>query len=220
MMPWWPIVFSFVGALIVAVGMAFTVQGWPRYVIVSGSTLTALGGLWFAIEQVSYQTGGESFGYLRPYSIIPVRPEGDMVEAMLMHQGGHPLYELRVTVVDLEKLHEHNAQTPRGLWDPSQYQSSYPQSRLDPQTIIPGFVRWYLPEDRDEQGYNIWIASERNLNRGVFEQLRFRRIDNEWRIALRVVRDNQVLIEQGRQYLPRDEKGQAIWEKGIARWAR
>jgi hypothetical protein len=37
---------------------------------------------------------------------------------------------------------------------------------------------------------------------------------------MRVMRDNKVFIEHGREYLLRDEKGQAIWEKGHARFAR
>jgi hypothetical protein len=73
MIPWWPITLSFVGALIVAVGLAFTVQGWPRYLTVSGTVLTAIGGLWFAIDQRSYQTGGESFAYLEPTLCTPPR---------------------------------------------------------------------------------------------------------------------------------------------------
>jgi hypothetical protein len=220
MIPWWPIALSFVGALIVAVGLAFTVQGWPRYVIVCGSVLTAIGGLWFTIYQVSYQTGGESFAYIEPAFVYPITPKDYIVTTYLMHKGQYPLYDLIVRVTDIEKLDEQVTQNPSGLLNPFQYQQSYTWPRLEAETAAMPFITWQLPQDRDEQSYNIGIASPRNFKRGVFQQLRCRRIDGEWRIALRVMRDDQVLIERGQQYLPRDEKGQAIWEKGIGRWAR
>jgi hypothetical protein len=181
---------SFFGALIVALGLAFTVQGWPRYVTVSGSVLTALGGLGFAIHQVSYQTGGESFAYLQPTFIHPTTPKDYTVVTYLIHQGRYPLYDLSVRVIDIERFHEHVAQHPSGLLPPGQYEQHYLWPRLEPETAAMSFTTWHLPQDRDEQSYNIGIVSARNMNRGVSQQLRFRRIDGEWRIALRVVRDD------------------------------
>jgi hypothetical protein len=121
MMPWWPIALSFFGALIVAVGLAFTVQGWPRYLTVSGTVLTAIGGLWFAIDQRSYQTGGESFAYLNPTFMGLSTPTGDVVTVFLKHQGWYPLYDLIIRVIDIEKFHEHVAQHPSGPLPLGQY---------------------------------------------------------------------------------------------------
>jgi hypothetical protein len=187
MIPWWPIALSFFGALIVAVGLAFTIQSWPRYMIFCGSVLTAIGGLWFAIHQVSYQTGGESFAYLEPTFMYPTTPKDYLVVTYLKHQGLYPLYDLIIRVTDIEKSHEHVVQNPSSLLNPSQYEQSYTWPRLEAETAAMGFITWQLPQDRDEQSYNIGIVSARNFKRGVFQQLRFRRIDGEWRIALRVI---------------------------------
>src|SRR5882724_192299 len=220
MMPWWPIALSFFGALIVAVGLAVTVQCSPRYVIVSGSVLTPIGGLGVVIHQVSYQTGGESFAYLDPRFIHPTTPEDYTVVTSLGHQGRYPLYDLSIHVIDIEKFVEHVAQHPRGPLPPGPYEQFYAWPRLEPETVAMDFITWELPHDRDEQSYNIGIVSGRKVKRGVSQQIRFRRINGEWWIALRVIRDDQVLIERGRQYLPRDEKGQPIWDQGKGRRAR
>jgi hypothetical protein len=121
--------------------------------------------------------------------------------------------------MDIEKFHEHMAQNPSGLVTADVFERRYTWPRLEPESAAMLFNR-QLPHDRDEQSYNVGIVSARNIKKGVSEQIRFRRIDGEWWIALRVIRDDQVLIEQGRQYLPRDEKGQAIGEEDTGRWAR
>jgi hypothetical protein len=203
----WPILFVLVGALLAAVGNALTKEGLPRYMILIGSGLAAVGGMWFAVNQISYNIGGDSFVYLDPYFTGSGSHDLGIVEVRLRQAGVHPVYDIHIRIVDFDRRDK----------DGAPYEQYRNWSRLDPNHVFFNFATWHLPNDADQQSYNIFLSAR---NGGIFQQIRFRRINGQWRIAMRVIRENKVLIEDGREYLPRDEKGQAIWENGKGRWAR
>jgi hypothetical protein len=206
----WPILLVFVGALIAAIGNAFTKEGLPRYVILIGTTLVAIGGMWYAVNQVSYNIGGDSFIYLAPgFKSSAARSTG-IVDIDLRHQGIYPVYDTYIRIVDLEKAHEAGKE-PHGLDKYSaQYEHYRNFDRLDPNRVVINFERWQLPRDADQQGYNIFFSSR---NGDFVQSFRFRRINGEWMVSMQVTRlgGGQTFLEQGLEFLPRDKNGQPKW---------
>jgi hypothetical protein len=205
-----PILLVFIGALIVAVGTAFTREGWPRYAILTGSVLAAMGVMWIGFNQAGYNTGGDSFIYLEPSFIGPGGRREGIVDISLRHRGLYPVYDTYIRIVDLEKFSE-AVKVRNGL---DLYRTQYERyrnfERLDPNRIVMNFERWQLPSDADYRGYNIFFSSR---NREYAQALRFRRINGEWMVSMQVapLGGGQTLLEQGLQFLPHDEKGRPQW---------
>jgi hypothetical protein len=155
----WPILLIFVGALISAVGNAFTKEGLPRYVILTGSALAAIGGMWYAVNQVNSNFGGDSFIYFDPRFMGRGARSAEIVDIQVSHRGPYPVYDSSITIVDLEK-HAEARKEPNGL---DKYRDQYERyrhvDRLDPHRIILDFERWQLPRDVDHQGYSIFFSS-------------------------------------------------------------
>jgi hypothetical protein len=207
---------SFLGAVIIAIGWALSAKGLPRYVILVGTSIAAIGALFFTLDQNAYNTGGDSFVYLEPIFMAPLGPRDNILEIMLIHEGRYPVYDIEIRAVDLRKFHQilnDNPNPTRGQVAQVDIRYSFAKlpylQRIDRGRVIIFMDRWQLPNDEDRQDYNVWISAR---NEGVFQQIRFRRVDGQWFRAMRITRSDKVLYEKGTEYLPRNEAGQVKWE--------
>jgi hypothetical protein len=167
--------------------------------------------------------GGDSFvrlwpGFTRQHSVT-----GNFVQIDILNEGRYPVYDIQIRVVDLRKLRQIQAENQRLNRDRTLEQTAQPEihysfrnntylQHIDPHRIISPLDMWQLPKDADQQDYNVWIMAR---NGEVVQQIRFRRINGEWRYQTRVNRGKEVLYDTtllGADYLPRNEAGEVQWE--------
>jgi hypothetical protein len=147
-----------------------------------------------------------------------------LVEIDLHHEGRYPVYEIEIRVVDLRKSRQidaENLKLNRNMTLEQMAQTEIRYSfrdntylqRLDPNRVVMSMAMWQLPQDTDQQDYNVWISAR---NGTVVQQIRFRRINGEWKCQMRVMRNDSVLYDstlKGSDYLPRNEAGEVQWER-------
>jgi hypothetical protein len=199
------------------VGIIGGVLELPTIVVVVGGLIAAGGALWSAIEREQFEhelrqksdeiadlnrkiaasvTGGDSFCLLTlgTWDDLP-----DRALLMVVHQGEHPLYDVTVTIVDVQKFQREVAAGQVALNQPST--TSFPVGNMSPNSSQVLGEHWPLP-DADEQDYNVFF----NARNGFFTQeIRMRRVSGLWRQAMRVTRTepgNPLLYEKIAQSSP------------------
>jgi hypothetical protein len=167
--------------------------------------------------------GADSFVQLWPTFTRRHSVTGDLVEISLLNDGRYPVYDIQIRVVDLRKWRQISAENQklnRDLTLEQIAQTDFHYSflnnpslqRIDAHRMLSRLDMWQLPKDADQQDYNVWILAR---NGEVVQQIRFRRINGEWRCQTRVTRGDSVLYdstEKGTDYLPRNEAGEVQWE--------
>ncbi|TKB70683.1 MAG: hypothetical protein E8D52_00900 [Nitrospira sp.] len=146
-------------------------------------------------------TGGNSFAY------ITVLLQFNPPRLILLHQGEYPLYDVTVRIVDLEKTKqkgysisdlENEVQFSIGNLAPHQSQV------LKPISLSNDSLRW-----------NIFFSAR---NQFFTELLRMRRIDNQWKTALKVINlpvegeQSKTLLEKIDPGFPLEKSGHVDWE--------
>jgi hypothetical protein len=167
--------------------------------------------------------GGDSFVYLDPRFMSRHIPEDNLVSVGLFHKGKYPIYDVEIRVVDIQKLKQVFAEIHKRNSGPTYEEIAHTEihysfrnntylQRFDPNRYLMRLDIWQLPKDTDQQDYNVWISAR---NGEVVQQIRFRRINGEWKCQMRVNRGNEVLYDTtllGADYLPRNEAGEVQWE--------
>lgn len=151
-------------------------------------------------DLVAHFTGGDSFCYITLSSLVPGVNAGVII---VVHCGKHVLYDVSANIVDLQGIKAKKDTV--GF----EYTSDIKRHRSFG-NIAPGFEDshevWDLG-DNDRRDFDItWTA--RN---GRFTQLlRFRKVDNRWRRAIKVEREGTI-FEQVQEGYPRNVDGGVDW---------
>ena len=197
-------------------------------IVFLGATLSAIGAIWASNNRAGFErelrakseeiatlnkriaetvTGGDSYCQL----ILGPRIDRDRVSVMLIHKGEHPLYDLSVRVVDLERLREvrHEQLTLQDMLVGDVLMENV--GNLIPKSAKPiGEIEFPAGQ---EKNFNIFFAA-RN---GFFtELLRTRIVEGELRQARKVLRRNEAneevtLLEEIDDKFPRGEDGSPLW---------
>ena len=157
-------------------------------------------------QMASSLTGGASFAYIVPRFFDPTHNSPMLT---LVHQGEYPLYDLTVRILDMatfDKMVRHNNSYSDKLREEVQLSISNiapnQANMLKTVQLGRGSLRWNL------------FFSARN---GFFtELLRVRRVGNEWKTALKVIRtpsssNEQLLFEKIDSGYPLSKNGQVEW---------
>jgi hypothetical protein len=160
-------------------------------------------------------TGGDGYCYFhqsRP------GPNSNIVDLMLMNDGDYPLYDISVKIDDVEKMIEilHEEQEAGKLPYDSMTLSNAIFAKAS--TVIqignigPHQVMQLngiqIPPDIEVKSYNIYITAR---NGSLMQILRYRRIENKWKMAGKILRGGETIQEYVDADFPRNEKGEVVW---------
>jgi len=156
-----------------------------------------------AEETLQTITGGDSFAYFSTTGLSPGATSGLLV---LVHQGEYPLYDLTARWVDLRKFDK-----IKGNITIQNFTSA--DTNMTIGSLTPGFSRLSGPLDlgsSNERGFNIFFTAR---NGGFTQELRFRRVDNQWLSATRVTRHRTEapLYERIDDEYPRNDENEIEW---------
>jgi hypothetical protein len=160
-------------------------------------------------------TGGEGYCYF-----MPSRPgqNSNIVDLMLMNDGDYPIYDISVKIDDVEKMMEilHKEKEAGKLPYDSMTLSNamFAKASIVIQVGNMGPHQYaqlngiQIPPDVDKKSYNIHITAR---NGTLTQILRYRRIDNKWKMALQIMKEGKVIKEDVDEDFPRNEKGKIDW---------
>ena len=220
-----PTIIIFAGVVISAIGgfWAYRRQDSfklkPAIMILVGVVINAVGGLWASQqtaqlnqELVDSIIGGDSFCYLTVGNIDSVKNIGLFV---LLHKGKHPLYDVDVTINDLDKFDQIKGKPSLATLD--QRATNFSIGTLIPSSnaLYPLIYRrkhildWIALGDDDTRSFNVQVYA-RN---GFFGQaLRLKKIDGEWVSATKVTRGwDKVIYEEIDDKFPRTAGDDVEW---------
>lgn len=121
----------------------------------------------------------------------------------IMHQGDFPLYDLTLSVVDLDKFNEfeHNPDYAH------EYQKLFSIGTMLPRQIN-NLCKVPVTDQEHSKSFNIFFSA-RN---GMFsELLRLKKINNEWVSAMKVLGDEKTLLEAVSDSYPKGSNGEIDW---------
>ena len=152
-------------------------------------------------------TGGASFAYIVPTFFDPTHNSPMLI---LVHRGEYPLYDLTVRILDMATF-DKMVRPNNAYSDKLREEVQVSISNIAPnQTSMLKTVQL----GSDPLSWNLFFSA-RN---GFFtELLRVRRVGNEWKTAVKVIRtpsssNEQMLFEKIDSGYPRSEDGQVDWK--------
>jgi hypothetical protein len=154
----------------------------------------------------SSMTGSASFAYIIPTFFDPTHNSPMLT---LVHQGEYPLYDLTVRILDMATFDS------LGRQNNSYSDKLREEVQLRISNIAPNQANMLntIQLGTDPLRWNLFFSART----GFFTQLlRVRRVGNEWKTALKVIRtrspsDNQVLLEKIDSGYPLRKDGQVEW---------
>lgn len=211
-----PALVTYFGALISAFGAVWGLLLENQYVgrgvavVVIGAFVSAGGALWSSGERTRFErelrdrsdeiaelnrriaasvTGGDSFCYLD----VTVNNETGVVGLNVAHEGEYPLYDVNFCIADLQK----------GDRIAFQVGNAIPNLVFSVGTI-------QLPSTC-EQDYNVFFSAR---NGHFMQEIRFRRIDGQWKQAIRVrwLTDISPVLERVEPGFPLNGEGKVEWD--------
>ena len=152
-------------------------------------------------DLVGYITGGDSACYLSGHP----EPSGRIGYFNLVHVGRHPLYDVRARIVDLEAF----AQIEDSFTFETMAKTETHRHFGD---LIPGHASM-LPEALElgpveKRSFNIFYTAR---NGGFVQMLRFRKVENSWLVATKVMRGDILVHEHVLASFPRTPTGEVEW---------
>jgi cell division protein FtsB len=159
-------------------------------------------------------TGGDSYCY---FWITRIKSRPDFAGLTLHHQGKYPLYNLKIKIVDVEKIVGIMTEEMKTgeFWRRSWVEQDailFPGSRIfnignfGPNYVIPLVDIPLGPEDK--KGYNIELTAQ---NCFIRQTLRFRKINGEWKMAEQLAVRGKIIKEDIPKEFPRDSEGKFAW---------
>ena len=151
---------------------------------------------------INHISGGNSFPYIEIGNVDPNTDTGVMVA---IHEGEHPLYDVKSRIVDLQKFDQF-------MNNPSFGKIGDAETNIDIGNLIPSngtILKSWKIENIQEQSYNIFFTA-RN---GTFTQsLRLKKINGRWLSASQVKNGNGILHEQVDKNFPVGANGKVNWD--------
>jgi hypothetical protein len=154
-------------------------------------------------DMIDHISGGNSFPYIM---IASVNSEINMGRLMVIHNGEHPLYDVNVRIVDLNKFS--TIQENITLESMSTCESNIVIGNLTP-SHASVLQNWKI-DGVNEQSYNVFFTAR---NGGFTQLIRMKKIDGTWLTATKVSdRQNNILHEQIDQNYPKNISNEVDWE--------
>ncbi|MGR4972977.1 hypothetical protein ACIPQ1_08975 [Pseudomonas sp. LARHCG127] len=150
-----------------------------------------------SLQMINHVTGGDSFCFLMPFRTI-----GNNASWLALHSGDYPLYQVNVRILDLEAM----VNTPQYRPDDDAGYAQY----LNIGDMPCGSRLMYEGADLRESGdrsFNIFINAR---NGRIFQEVRFKRVEDGMAVAYRVKR-NDILLEEVIPPQLLDEEGRFDW---------
>lgn len=142
-------------------------------------------------------TGGQSFCYAN----LSQNYLGER-NLTVTHQGNHPLYDLTLRVVDLDKFNNHSGNP--------EYKHVF-EKTFSIGTMLPNQCNDLCNIVTSDQETNINFNIFFSARNGMFvEQLRLRKVNDEWMSAVKVDRE-KTLLESVSENYPKDKFGKVDW---------
>lgn len=154
-------------------------------------------------DLVSYITGGESACYM----CGPDVADDNWSPLLVIHLGKHPLYDVKIRVVDIDvPIQKVNGTISMDSNSSREFSTSLGD-------LVPNHgraLKQHIPLGAgNSRRFNIFFSA-RN---GSFTQiLRLKRIDGVWRHALKVTRNNDLIHKDISDEYPRNIEGGIDWE--------
>jgi len=151
-------------------------------------------------EITNLVTGGDSFCYLAIGSIDSKTNRGIPI---VLHQGEHPLFDINVRIVDLQKLRE--------IKDNTWTSFSQAQTNLPVGNLAKGTGLTMDPFDLGSstgRDFNIFFIAR---NGQFTQKLRLRKINDKWVRATKIERDGKVIFEKIDIDFPKSNEGNVQW---------
>jgi hypothetical protein len=206
-----PLILSIVGGFASLIGMAVEKSKHHKtcayILILTGGLLTISAATLTTVRQSGLNrdlmysvTGGDSFCY-----VLPMVKQG-LPSFTVAHSGKYPLYDVTFRMVDLEKAEAlgKKAYQFEHMFDDVTFSA-------DIGTLVPKtsrlFNKFRFPP-KDSLRFNVFF----NARNGAFMQfLRMHKIGGEWKIASKVVREENTLFEKIDKGFPLNDKGEVQW---------
>ena len=188
----------------------------PFFLVLAGAVMSAVGAyllqlrsdraiLTAKMELTESMTGGASFCYLNITAIDKNNKSGKWV---VVHQGEYPLYDVQISVVDLDEFRQiknitfENLVTTRDIISIGNISPSL-AVMLGSQVNIAG---------RNELKFNIFITARNGF---AMQTLRMKFVDGKWHRATKVIKHedgkDKVMFEKIDENYPRDQHGNVDW---------
>ncbi|MFZ5994891.1 MAG: hypothetical protein ACOYU4_07900 [Thermodesulfobacteriota bacterium] len=195
----------------------------PPGLILLGAILSAIGALWASQQKGIFERelriksdeiaelnkeivksviGGDSFCYLMIASLDPHRDSGIL---MIIHQGGHPIYDVSARMADLQKMKAIEKDN-MDFREVMQANTNIQIGNMAKGTAAP--IGPFQLGSGTERNFNIFFSA-RN---GLFTQLlRLKKINNKWVHATKVERDGKIIFEKIDGDFPRNSDASVRW---------
>lgn len=173
----------------------------PAIVVAIGAVIAVIGAFWASVEQSRSQkqlsgkneeianlnrqiaqtiTGGDSYCYVE----FSHNAGFDYPFLKLIQVGDYPLYDISVVVRDLDD-YEYRKEGNPTIEDLEKAEFSFPTRNLSPGDQV-NLYRLPISASETKKRYEIFIASR---NGTVKEFVRLEKIQNKWKIAMKVQRE-------------------------------
>lgn len=189
----------------------------PPGLMMLAAILGAIGALWASHQKSRFEqelrerseetirtiTGGDSFAYL---DLAALGPGDNSAILLLIHEGDYPLYDLHVRLLDVQKFNQIKGSI-------SLQKLASAETNMNVGTVVAGFAQTRGPFDLgsgNERDFNVSFTAR---NGGFHQELRFRRVGNQWVRATRVTRGatNPPLLQIVDPNYPRNADGGIDW---------
>ncbi len=162
-------------------------------------------------------SGGDNYSYVQ---ISPPRGNSQVCEVYLVNAGTYPVYDVSVTVEDMERFLELSRAAPptSSAMQMGQFLAGaatvYPPRTIGPKKSMPlGMLQFPDSDTKDYKAYNVDITAR---NCSVGQEIRFRRVEGEWKTAVKtlIIHDFDKRSERKEMVdpkFPRDSTGKPLW---------
>ncbi|MDD5681106.1 MAG: hypothetical protein PHI59_07675 [Candidatus Omnitrophica bacterium] len=160
-------------------------------------------------------TGGDCYCY---FFISRPGKNSNIIDLMLMNDGDCPIYDISVKIDDVEKLLEiSSSEMAAGklpydsmtLLNSAHGKASIfmQLGNLGPHQCIQ-LNGIQIPPNVNKKSYNIYITAR---NGSITQIVRYRRVNDEWKIASKIIKGGEVIKEDIDPGFPHNDKGKIDW---------
>jgi len=154
-------------------------------------------------ESTALMTGGDSYCYVSLHNMETMTNRGLLA---VRHHGSHPLYDVRISIVDIDEL-ERLASNASSL--PLDAATKTVELATVYATGLSALKGWSLGDGPSPRRYNLEIRAR---NGAWSQQIRVVKLADRWVTATKVYRDGQLLVEEAYEDYPRSSDGSPVWD--------
>ena len=170
------------------------------------------------LESTAIVTGGDSYCYILPTPGIGIN-NSNSVNFHLTHEGKYPVYDIEVRIDDSDEvgriLKEEQTVTKfneeplvKSMSRLSKASKTFPIGNLSPTRGRLLGLDATLPSNADKKSYFVSITSR---NSYIEQNITYHRVEGEWKLAYKVMRNNKMVREFVEDGFPKNSKGEIEW---------